>query len=393
MSQTKLCSIYIHIPFCRTRCTYCVFNTYAGLEHLIEDYVQALCKEIQIVGKSVTDRDVLVHTVYFGGGTPNVLSVQNIAQILAAVYSNFATAASVEVTLEANPTVAEGTYFQDLRAAGITRLSLGAQSAQPPDLALFNRRHTWQDVCDTVDAAVSAGFGNVSVDLIYGAPGQALRGWQDTLEKAIALSPSHISLYSMSLEEGAPLTDWVMDGRVSAMDSDLAADMYDYATDVLAEACFEQYEISNWSLAGMACEHNLQYWRREPYLAFGAGGYGFWESLRYGNVDHPRDYIRMLNLASDVCEFPLSPAADVDKLEQISEKVAQGEMVFLGLRMLQEGVSKRRFKERFGVPITALYQAELGHLVQQGMIAELADRYVLTKYARLIANRVFKYFV
>jgi len=393
-------ALYVHIPFCARRCTYCAFNTYTGLDRLIPAYVEALCHEIHWVARA-TGKRLTLHTVYLGGGTPSVLSVEQIEKILQTVRAAFAVRDSAEITLEANPVRLEPGYLAGLRRLGVSRLSLGAQSAQASDLKLFNRGHAWSDVVVAVQSARAAGFDNLNLDLIYGVPGQSLASWQDSLIKTVALRPDHISLYSLGIETGTPLHRWVEAGRVPEPDSDLAADMYDYASEYLAGQGFEQYEISNWARPGFACQHNLQYWRRLPYLGVGAGGSGFVDPVRYGTVDHPAEYVRLLSdpqvdsLSPEERSqrFPLSPVADPEKIEVLDSRQARAEMMILGLRLVGEGVSRAAFAQRYGQTVEECYGRELERLEARGLLRRLDDRIVLTSQARLIANLALREFV
>jgi oxygen-independent coproporphyrinogen-3 oxidase len=394
-TSTGPLSLYVHIPFCHTRCTYCVFNTYAGLESLIPAYVDALCVESEIVAGGSGSPEL--HTIYFGGGTPSILTPDQIARIILALTTNFRIVDGAEITLEANPTHVNAAYFRAIRHAGVNRISLGAQSAHPDDLRLFNRRHSWTDLVHAVDAVRAGGFDNFGLDLIYGAPRQTIQRWADTLRRAVELEPAHLSLYSLSIDEGSPLYDWVASGKVKELDSDLAADMYNYASDCLEAAGYIHYEISNWAKRDSECSHNVHYWRRKPFLALGAGAYGFFDEVRYGNVDSPDRYVslvldRQRGIDPQLPEH-LSPAVDAAKADHLSDADARAETMILGLRLLEEGVVRSDFAAAFGAPLEEFYGNELADLQCRGLVAVDDTRIVLTKQARLIANLVFKDFV
>lgn len=384
-------ALYLHIPFCRRRCSYCAFNTYAGLDDIIPAYVDALCRELALVGAAGSHP--MIHTVYFGGGTPSLLPTQDVARILEQVRLAFAPVDTLEVTLEANPgTVGEG-YFRRIRELGVNRLSLGAQSYQAADLKLFRRAHAWQDVVAAVIAARQAHFDNLSLDLIYGAPGQDLPGWRTSVEQAVALQPEHLSLYSLGLEPGTAMHDWVERGTVSAPDPDLAADMYEVAGDILTRQGYEQYEISNWARPGYACRHNLQYWLREPYLGFGAGAHGFAVDTRYAVVASPQEYIRRLEGTLIKGRFPLSPAVAAETIEVIDPVEARAEYMLLGLRLTRAGVSRSAFAQCFGLSLEECYPNQLRELESLGLIEALPDRVRLTARGRLLGNYAFAYFI
>ncbi len=389
-------SLYVHIPFCRQRCSYCAFNTYAGQEALIPAYVDALCNEITLVGQAGGRPPV--HTVYFGGGTPSVLTPAQLQRILDAIAHAFSMAPGVEVSLEANPTTVAQAYFQALRAIGVNRLSLGAQSAHAAELRLFQRDHDWQAVVASVAAARAAGFDNINLDLIYGIPGQTLSGWRQSLEAVLALQPEHVSLYSLGIEPGTAMQVWVDRGQVAAPDSDLAADMYDLASNIVLQQGYLQYEISNWAKPGFRCRHNLQYWRCQDYLGFGAGAFGYAARFRYAVVDSPWAYIRCLPSVTTASGqapafFPISPAVDQDSLEQVEDDQARAEMMILGLRLVQEGVSRAAFEQQFGRPVETYYKAELERLVNTGLITINEECIRLTQQAYLIANQALVNFV
>jgi oxygen-independent coproporphyrinogen-3 oxidase len=388
-------ALYVHIPFCRTRCSYCTFNTYAGLDRLIPDYVEAVIRECEWLGTAGQHPEI--HTVFLGGGTPSILSPDQVATLLEGIRRAFVLELPVEITLEANPAHFSAAYYAELRECGVNRISFGAQSAHEPELRLFNRTHDWEGAVAAVDAARQGGIDDVSLDLIYGAPGQTLDNWQISLEKVLALCPEHVSLYSLSLEPGAAMYRWVQSGLIEELDSDLAADMYEMASDRLANAGFVQYEISNWALPGYECRHNLQYWRNQPYLGVGAGAYGSALGWRYATLRSPAKYIRAMEAIGQVADlpgcFPLSPAVDPEEVESVDEPQARSETMFLGLRLLQEGVARAEFERRFGQPVEAYYGSTIEKLTEQGLITVDAECIRLTPRSRLIANRVFIEFV
>ncbi len=381
-------ALYIHVPFCRVICTYCDFNVYAGMSRLMAPFAQAAAREIRLVGAG---RGLRVHSIFFGGGTPSLLPSALLEAILAACREAFDVAADAEITLEANPDGLEAAQMAQWRALGVNRLSLGVQSAQEGELRLFRRTHTFADAVKAVHLARDAGFDNINLDLIYGIPYQTLESWQDTLARAIGLAPEHLSLYSLTIEEGTPLHMWVAKGKVPAPDPDLAADMYEVAQDVLAEAGFEHYEIANWARPGRASRHNLTYWRNEPYLGFGPGAHGSYGGWRYWNVRKPQDYIARLEAAEARADFPFSPA--LEGREPISRELEMGETMMLGLRLIQEGVAFADFQRRFGVDLREVYAQELARYQALGLIEINAERVRLTRRGRALGNEVFAAFL
>ncbi|HET7012208.1 MAG TPA: radical SAM family heme chaperone HemW [Anaerolineales bacterium] len=401
-------SLYLHIPFCTTRCSYCDFNTYAGLEDRIPAYVEALATEIDQLGERlrrapVEGENLAVHTVYFGGGTPSLLPAGATRGLLAAVRRAFDLAPDAEVTLEANPGSLTLEYLCRLRESGVDRLSMGAQSAVPGELALLGRTHSFADVAQSVENARAAGFDNVSLDLILGLPSQSLESWSTTLDRAVALRPNHLSVYSLSLEFGTPLRAWVDRGIVPAPDSDVAADMYELAGARLESCGFVQYEISNWARprpgadlddsverATFASRHNLQYWRNLPYLGFGAGAHGCARGWRYANVRSPDAYVRAVNSGRET-DPPASGA--VASRESVSETTARAETMLLGLRLTREGVAASAFAARHGLNLETAFGEELRRFRDQGLVEWSRAGARLTPRGRLLGNLVFQAFV
>ena len=238
--------IYIHVPFCGKRCTYCDFNTYAGIESLIPDYVDSLINEINIIAEE-WEFTPAVHSIYFGGGTPSLLSSKMVFRILSAIDLAFDFTLVPEISLEANPGTLNLSYLRELKAVGVNRLSLGVQSFQPQELILLGRQHDPLDVLNAIKWIRQAGFDNLSLDLIFGLPGQVESKWKKTLDFATTLNPDHLSIYALSIEDGTPLHYWWSRGLVSNPDQDIAADMYEIAQDELTISGYVQYEISNWA--------------------------------------------------------------------------------------------------------------------------------------------------
>ena len=295
-------SLYLHIPFCHAKCHYCDFNSYAGMLGLRETYVDALRREIELAGGRARLRDGgarRCRTIFFGGGTPSLLRAEQVADILATARAAFAVDDDAEITLEANPGTLEYGHLDELRAVGVNRLSMGAQSFDADLLKWMGRIHTPEEIEVAFRAARSAGFTSINLDFIFALPGQSLALWEQTLDRAIELGPEHLSLYSLIVEEGTPLFTWVKQGRVIPADDDLAADMYELACAKLATAGYRQYEISNWALPGHECQHNLTYWRNLPYIGLGAGAHSWYAGHRFADVRPIREYIKRVQSTSD----------------------------------------------------------------------------------------------
>lgn len=393
-------SIYIHIPFCRHRCGYCDFNTYAGLDNLIPAYSRALCQEIEYIGAAAGER-LAVHTVFFGGGTPSLLPAEELENILAALQQVFALIPGAEISLEANPGTVSPAYLAEIRRLGINRLSLGVQSANLDELRLLERQHDFLDVIHAVRWARQAGFDNLSLDLIFGLPEQTLQSWQRTVELALGLRPEHLSLYALTLEHGTPLEHWAQRGLIPEPDADLGAEMYEWAAARLETAGYEQYEISNWARRDgerlLTCRHNLQYWRGLPYIGLGAGAHGYIAGQRTGNVLGPAAYIQRLSGGDQKAfsqKFPATPATQ--SLTRVDRQAEISEFMIMGLRLVQEGVAEAVFQERFGVSLGGLFGAQIQRLEKLGLLewaGPSRGTLRLTQAGRLLGNQVFIEFI
>lgn len=388
----------MHIPFCTVKCSYCAFNVYANLERLIPSYVEALSAEITIVGRGAAEsgRNRTVRTVYLGGGTPSLLTLDQLGAILGAVRMAFDIVDDAEISLEVNPENQERAYFAGLRALGVNRLSIGMQSIRADELRLYARQHGPAATTGAVEAARAAGFENISLDLIYGSPRQTIEAWGQTLDATLTLRPDHISLYALQLEPGTPLAAQVDAGRLPRPDDDLAADMYELAGDRLLAEGFDQYEISSFARPGRQCAHNRQYWQRGEYLGLGAGAHGFAAETRYTVTALPRTYITRIQGATPLPgiptrPYPLSPA--VESTEMITIDDAMDETLITGLRLLQEGVAHAAFKARFGQSIDETYPGVISRLMAEGLLTDDGQAVRLTRRARLIANRALVHFM
>ncbi len=395
-------SLYIHIPFCTHRCGYCDFNTYAGQETLIPEYTEAICREVEFISMEMDIR-LPVHTIFFGGGTPSLLSVKAVKVIITSLEKYFDLSPDLEVSLEANPGTVSKEYLKELFTLGVNRLSIGMQSANIEELSLLERQHTFTEVKLAVEWARIAGFDNLNLDLIFGLPYQSSNSWMYSLEQALALTPNHLSLYALTLEHGTPMQSKVNLGLLPEPDPDVAAEMYELASDRLLEAGFIQYEISNWARVNdqgalLSCEHNLQYWRNLPYLGVGAGAHGYANCYRTENILTPRAYIKVLNYDTSLTiernSFPRTPATA--QMLPIDHETEIGETMMMGLRLIQEGVSSSVFQNRFGKSIKQLFSTPIVRLESLGLLewaGEEGDILRLTQKGRLLGNQVFKEFI
>ncbi len=347
------------------------------MEPLYEPYVQALLKEIrQQVRHKAT-------TLFIGGGTPSLLAPQELGSLIGAVREHFQLDDQAEVTVECNPGTVTRDYLTELRAQGANRLSFGAQSADPDELKLLGREHGFEDVIRAVDNARAAGFININFDLIFGLPRQQLSTWRTTLQRAVEINPEHISLYALTIENGTPMYDWTKRGEVPYPDPDAAADMYDHAEAELDKHGYGHYEISNWCKPGHEAQHNLVYWRNEPYFGLGAGAHSSDIANRWWKVRRPADYIARAEKGESL----------IMGSETIDARTSRGETMMLGLRLLQEGVNHERFAARHGDAIARFFAKDLKTAEAQGLITNDAERVLLTQRGRFLSNQVMKLFV
>ncbi len=381
-------SLYVHIPFCTAKCGYCDFNSYAGQDHLIPAYDQALERELRLWGRSLGSRPV--PTVYMGGGTPSLTPLEELARVADVVRECFRLEPDAEWSLEANPGTVNEAYLRGLRDLGVNRLSFGVQSFDDAELKALERIHTADDVRREVAAARAAGFDNLNLDLIFGLPGQSLDGWRRNLEEALRLEPDHISAYALTVEEGTALARNVARGRTPPPDPDLQADMYELTEDLLASAGYEHYELSNWARPGRQCRHNLVYWRNGEYLGVGAGAHSYLDGVRFANERLPSRYLAAVNETWEASQAGgPTTMRQVASIERETDEMRMAETAILGLRLV-EGVDLVAFERRFGRRFEDVYAAELPELFSFGLI-ERADGHIrLTRRGRLLGNEVFQ---
>ncbi len=393
-------ALYVHIPFCGSRCHYCDFNTYAGMDGWMADYVDALQQEAGQLARSAEFRPAL-GSVYFGGGTPSRLSPSDLTDLLGAIEQGFALESDAELSLEANPGELSLAFLETAHSLGFNRISLGMQAADDPDLRSLGRRHSHSETVDAVHHSRAAGFANLSLDLIAGVPGRRLPAWQATVEKALALEPDHLSVYALSVEPGTPLEAQIARRRVASPDDDVIADMLDWLDDRLAAAGMAQYEISNWAHGApstraqpsFACRHNLTYWRNQPYLALGAGAHGYASAVRTANVRPIPEYVRRVRGTAAAPRYPISSAAETWR--DVGEDEAARDTMLLGLRLTQTGVHRPDFTARHGPDAWELMWASAGRHLEAGLLEWLDSEECLrlTARGRRLGNRVFQAFV
>jgi oxygen-independent coproporphyrinogen III oxidase len=375
-------AIYIHVPFCSHICPYCDFNTYAGQSARIPAYVEAIKRDAANWGKQFDGRTA--GSIFLGGGTPSLLTPSQIKDILTTCESAFDLAPHREVTIEGNPNNLDDKYCSALLESGVNRLSIGAQTLDRRGLRVLGRLHEAEDTASAVAAARRAGFENVSLDFIYGWPGQTIEQWRSDLGLLLSgevggRPPDHLSLYGLIVEPGTPMADAVHRGILVPLDDDTAADFYELAMTMLADVGWIHYEIANWaSSVRMVSRHNAVYWRNGDYAGIGAGAHGHLRNSRMMNQPSPAAYIAALDRGEPV----------VTNVEYIDEDTAMGETMMLGLRLLQDGVSAPSFARRHGVSLFDTFAPQLSHLTSIGMLEANEQRVRLTTRGVLLANSV-----
>jgi len=366
-------ALYIHIPFCHRKCNYCAFVSYEQREADIPSYLAALEKELwwRCCGERV-------RSIYFGGGTPSLLSAEQVDHILTTVSSLFIMDEEAEITIEANPGTIDIPYLSALKALGVDRLSIGVQSLNDSELALLGRIHTAAQARDAVHFARQSGFDNLSIDLMCGLPRQTLPDWRKTLDEIIEMGPEHLSIYALSIEAGTPIWRAIEDNGLPSIDPDLSADQYELAEDLLAVHGYRHYEISNWARQGRECRHNITYWQGLPYLGAGVAAHSYLNAHRLANTPDMEEYLAAFS--SNV-----QPAPYLD--EEITPELELAEAVILGLRLC-EGVCTDAIRSRFGIEPEVYYGHRLEELAGSGLL-EYNDKYIkLTRRGRLLSNEV-----
>ena len=371
--------LYVHIPFCSSRCSYCDFATGLYQSELAESYVRALVREI----RSSNFAGQRVDTIYFGGGTPSLLAPSQLDQILSALFDCFEIDEASEITLEINPGSATPEKLRDFRGLGVNRASFGAQTFDDAELAKLGRSHSAADALRTFADLRDAGFTNVSFDLIAGLPGQTLEGWQRNIEQALALQPEHLSFYLLEVHSGTPLAEHIRRGLQPVPDEDLAGVMYRWMLEQASEAGYEHYEISNLCRPGFHSRHNVKYWTGEPYYGFGCSSHSYdGRDCRWSNERDVRKYVELV-------ESGVSPIVDE---QQLSVNDVRAEALFLGMRMMR-GIDVREYRESFGVDLRNEHGEDLDRFCKAGLLEFDGVLLKLTRTGALLSNEVFAAFI
>lgn len=365
-------SLYIHIPFCKSKCLYCDFLSYSGKEVYIDDYIKALINEI-VAFKT----DKQVKSVFIGGGTPSVIDSRYIEVIMNTVFKNYSVADDAEITIEANPGTVDFNGLKTYRLSGINRISFGLQAWQDRLLNVIGRIHSSADFVAGFEVARRAGFDNINCDLMFSLPYQSAEDFFETVRNVTDMQPEHISAYSLIVEEGTPLCNMYEKGALPEIDEDEDRRMYWGAVEMLAERGYEQYEISNFAKDGRQCRHNLVYWRRGDYKGFGLGAASLIDEVRLKNTENLSEYI------GGMC---------VTEREVLTVADRQEEFMFLGLRC-NSGISEEDFYRKFNAAVDDVYAEEIKKLVSDGLISRKNGRICLTKRGFDLANMVFVEFI
>lgn len=370
----------MHIPFCAQKCYYCDFHSIvvgdqASFQRVTNNYLVSARREALIYRSQLGNQTL--NSLFVGGGTPSLLPASNLADLVAFLLKELPFRSVPEVTIEANPHSLTAPGVVSLREAGVNRVSLGAQAFQDSLLRSLGRVHQAQEITTSVHLLKSGGISNISLDLMYGLPGQTTEQWLETLERAVDLGPQHLSCYSLILEEGTPFAFWKARGLLDLPSEDLQAEMYESARMFLRKAGYEHYEISNFAKPGYQCRHNLLYWKNRPFLGLGSGATGYLEGKRYTNVADVRQYIEILTNG----ELPIA------HVDQVTPKQEMEETMMVGMRLLG-GVEEREFVERFGRSLFQVYGEEIKDLIMRGLV-EYVDGFLrVTERGLYLENQV-----
>tara|TARA_B110000438_G_scaffold120525_1_gene117656 strand:+ start:536 stop:1729 length:1194 start_codon:yes stop_codon:yes gene_type:complete len=386
--------LYIHIPFCHTKCTYCDFNTYSGIENLISDFSNSIYNEIEFWK---INEHYFIDSIFIGGGTPSYIEPKIIKNILKKIKKNFQISKNIEITLEINPedvTLENANYWKEI---GINRCSLGIQSLQDEELRLINRRHNGEKALDSFEILKNV-FNNISIDLIYGLPKQTKESYLNTLEKIVNKNPDHISCYSLQVEKGTVLNQQVVSSQISVANDDLSAEMYEITYRLLKNNGFENYEISNWSKNNKKSLHNLKYWTMKPYIGIGPGSHSYIKNKRFSISKPPKKYIDFfLNRTKNICTIDekieyLKENNILDVFEIQTQENEILEYLMLSLR-LKNGIDTYHFKNKYKLDFEDLYLKKIKDYIKNDILIKKNTHYLLTEKGKLFANEVANNFV
>lgn len=379
MKNTKVnkeMSLYVHIPFCKQKCFYCDFPSYATLESLMEEYVEALCKEIEEKAN-----EYLIKSIFIGGGTPSYLENHQIRKILKSI-SKLNLSKDMEFSMECNPGTLEEEKLITMFEGGVNRISMGLQAVQDNLLKGIGRIHTFNEFKENFNIARKVGFKNINIDLMFGLPNQSVQEWKETLETISKMSPEHISAYSLIIEEGTCFYKMWDEDKLKLPSEDEEREMYEITKAILKKYEYNQYEISNYSKEGYECKHNKVYWKCLPYLGVGSSSSSFMGGYRFKNINNVKKYIENINLNQSVEE----------EKEENSKEDNIEEFMFMGLRLL-EGIDKDEFKSRFGINIASIYKDKIDKNIKDLLMEDKNNKIFLTDKGIELSNKVMSEFI
>ncbi len=375
-------SLYLHIPFCEHKCIYCDFYSIAPKETperydaLVNRFLEALKREIVLRAEEPLFQSSY-ETIFFGGGTPSLLSPSSIEEILNLLADKFSIEANAEITLETNPGTVDLEKLKAFRSAGVNRISIGIQSFHDDDLKFLSRIHSAQHAKECVRNAFRAGFENVSFDLIFALPSQTLERWKSNLEQAVELEPAHLSCYSLIVEPGTPLARMVQTKQVTTLSTERDAELYEFTIDFLSQHGYEQYEVSNFAKPGFKSRHNSNYWNHSSYLGFGPSAHSFWDSTRWWNVANIVEYRARL-------ERGILPVAGE---EILAEAELMEEAIFLGLR--SEGIDVASFRKRYQRDLLQERRQKVDELINANLVIQNGDKFRLTPKGYVLCDEIY----
>lgn len=376
----KHLSLYIHVPFCIKKCLYCDFPSYGGCESIFDDYVNALINEIRETKESFSDYNI--KSIFLGGGTPSILSPKLTGKIMDTVFNCFNIDSNCEITTEANPKTVDEFKLREYKAMDINRISFGVQAWQDNILKSLGRIHTIDDFIKNMAQARDIGFKNINADIMFALPNQTLSDWEETLEKIIKLNPTHISAYSLIIEDGTVFGKMYDEGNLKPCDEVLDRKMYYMAKEMLSDKGYNQYEISNFAKEGFECYHNKVYWQCDEYIGYGLGSHSYFNGERFNNTYDIEKYISSKGKYSVIKE----------NIEKLKTEDMYAEFMFMGLRMTK-GIEKQRFFERFNKSVFDVYGNEIKHLKELNLINETDTNIMLTEKGVDVSNTVFEKFI
>jgi oxygen-independent coproporphyrinogen-3 oxidase len=373
--------LYIHIPFCRSKCIYCDFSSYSGQEEHIASYLQAIIGELTSRAAKLS-KDYSVDTVYVGGGTPGYMQGFFIEALARAIKRNFSLEENIEITMETNPENRSEEKFSQYSQWGINRLSIGFQSLNDDVLTTLGRIHTSEEALQAFGMARKTGFSNISIDMIIGLPGHTMDSLHQEIEKVITLKPEHISLYLIELDKKTPLVRYLKEGKVSVPDEAIMVQLYERAADVLMDQGYDHYEISSFCLPSKESRHNMKYWTDKPYLGFGSSAHSYLQGNRFSNVCDIEEYINRIT----------AEGSALDRMDPFQLEKRAAEAIFTGLRLMK-GIDHTTIAERYGIDILEQYTSTISDLLEIGLLEREGKILKLTKKGKIFSDEVFSRFV